>query len=403
MRERYGENFSWVFIFILSLTFLICFVSPAGAERGMTDKTIKVGSVWDRTGPICNTTLPIAAGVEGYLKLINTRGGVNGRNFEIFRADGQYKVDKVIFEFKRLVNKENIFLLFGPGNTGGVLSLFQYVKKDNVPLISMNPSTPVLFPPRRLVFIPPAPRTLVVYILFDYIFNDLKMKKPKIAILYPNNEYGKAGLKAAQERAKFYNTKLIPVIMNFKETSAASQVMRMKKEGVDVVHIFQIPKTAAIFMKDALAYNFRPVIIGNDGTTSESMLSLVPREAVSKYVGINSYSAGYEDVPGVADLKKVVKQSPEFKKYLLNRDFACGVVLAKVSVEAFKRMGKDTTVNGFVKAMESLKDFDLDGLHAPVTFTPDRRHGSTALKLYKVDLDKMLFKAIGVRSPRKTP
>ncbi len=54
-----------------------------------------------------------------------------------------------------------------------------------------------------------------------------------------------------------------------------------------------------------------------------------------------------------------------------------GYTSAQIAIEALQCAGRDLTVDGLVKAMESIRDFhDLFG--GTYTFGPDNHHGSTA-------------------------
>jgi hypothetical protein len=50
--------------------------------------------------------------------------------------------------------------------------------------------------------------------------------------------------------------------------------------------------------------------------------------------------------------------------------------------------GKDLTAESFVKAMEQIKDWKPEGIGAPVTYAPDRRHGVNASRMGKADKGK---------------
>ncbi len=68
-----------------------------------------------------------------------------------------------------------------------------------------------------------------VNILFDYIVNDMKVKNPKISIVFPNIEVGKAAARVANERAKLLGTELQEVILELSALDATSQVLSMKR------------------------------------------------------------------------------------------------------------------------------------------------------------------------------
>ena len=49
----------------------------------------------------------------------------------------------------------------------------------------------------------------------------------------------------------------------------------------------------------------------------------------------------------------------------------------------YEAMHRNLTRESFVKAMESIKDWDEDKLSAPITFGPDRRHGGNFVRLMR--------------------
>ena len=391
---------------IVCLALVFCFIPVASAERGVSETVIKVGNIADRSGPISNTALPVLAGVETYLRLTNSKGGVHGRKFDIIPADGQYKVEKVLFEYKRFVQREKIFMFFGPGNTGGGMALAPLIERDKVPEIVMMPSNQIIYPPRKYCFAVAAPRVYGTKILFDYIVHNLKMKDAKIGIIYPNIEYGKFFLRSTEERCKFYGIKLAAkLIQNLRDVNVVSQVLKLKSMGVEIVYVPTIEKCASIFLKDAASYGYEPLVMGTDGVTNEELLHLAGNKAAKNYFGFTTYASYYEDIPGSKLLVTLAEKYPLAKKYYDNKYFVCGVAQGMVAVEAFKRAGRNLTVEGFIKAMESLKDFDMQGITPPVTFGPKKRYACEGTRLYKVDSKhEGKFKAIpGIFYPREKP
>ena len=50
-------------------------------------------------------------------------------------------------------------------------------------------------------------------------------------------------------------------------------------------------------------------------------------------------------------------------------------------VEGLKNAGRDLTVDSFIAGMEKIKDWKPEGMGAPVTYSPDRRHGVNASRM----------------------
>src|SRR5260370_7948884 len=77
----------------------------------------------------------------------------------------------------------------------------------------------------------------------------------------------------------------------------------------------------------------------------------------------------------------VTKINPKLK----GREGFCvqGAADVAILVEGLKRAGKNLTRESFMKAMETIKDYDDSGLTAGVTFGPDRHHASHAVRMMR--------------------
>jgi len=58
-----------------------------------------------------------------------------------------------------------------------------------------------------------------------------------------------------------------------------------------------------------------------------------------------------------------------------------GAVAMMATVEGLKRAGKNLTRDGFIEAMESMKDWTPEKLTAPITWGPNRRHGLNPIRM----------------------
>jgi hypothetical protein len=60
-------------------------------------------------------------------------------------------------------------------------------------------------------------------------------------------------------------------------------------------------------------------------------------------------------------------------------------------VEGLRRAGKNVTVEKFVDALETLKDFDCGGMLSPMTYTPTIHKPSDYSKIVMADTEKLVF------------
>lgn len=88
------------------------------------DKEIKVGVIFDYTGPYAaGGSEPGAVGTKIAIDMINEQGGVEGHKINAIYADAQSKVEVAINEAERLLNQENVDLLMGLFSSGQCVPL----------------------------------------------------------------------------------------------------------------------------------------------------------------------------------------------------------------------------------------------------------------------------------------
>jgi len=386
----------WI-IFCLFL-FLAFTVAPAFAERGITDETVIIGDSMDLTGPIADTTRPISQGLRLYYEYINDLGGVHGRKIQFFSLDDQYKTSKTLANFKMLVDDKKIFALTGIASTHACIPLLPRIKEENVPLITATSSEMVCIPPKRLAFVTRATRRVEVYVGIDYVMNDMDFKNVRFALVHPDNEYGRAGARAVEDRLKFYGVKLVDKeIIPKPVVDLTAQILRLKRAKPDVIYVFDLAEATAVLIKTAAKYGLEPLFVGPMDSTRQDLIDIAG-PASKNYIGTATYASWYDDVPGITKgLREVAKRHPRFIK---TRYFVAGIHQGMIAVEALKRAGRDVTVDKFIKALESMKDLDFGDVAAPVSYGPDSRCGSRFAKLFKVDEKiKRLVPLSGWREP----
>ena len=81
-------------------------------DPGADDKTIKIGTTAPLSGPV-SAFAQIAKSAEAYFRKVNDDGGVNGRRIEMIIADDAYSPPKTVEQTRRLVESEEVLLIFG--------------------------------------------------------------------------------------------------------------------------------------------------------------------------------------------------------------------------------------------------------------------------------------------------
>src|ERR1700679_4266449 len=95
-----------------ALALLACPAIAAAAEmRGVTATEIKIGQTMPYSGPV-SAFGALGKGEVGYFKMLNERGGINGRKINLISLDDSYAPPKTVEQTRRLVESDEVALIF---------------------------------------------------------------------------------------------------------------------------------------------------------------------------------------------------------------------------------------------------------------------------------------------------
>src|SRR5450755_5172380 len=86
-------------------------VSMAAEMRGITATEIKIGQTMPYSGPV-SAFGALGKGEVGYFKMLNDRGGINGRKINLISLDDGYAPPKTVEQTRRLVESDEVALIF---------------------------------------------------------------------------------------------------------------------------------------------------------------------------------------------------------------------------------------------------------------------------------------------------
>ena len=385
-----------VLIGLLALTILLFLGSLAGYAgevRGVTDTHIKIAVIGDMTGPAALQSINEIQSFRNYFKYVNDQGGISGRKVKVVFEDDRYSIPAAISAFKKVVFRDRVLAMYGPSGAGHAFALFPQIKKEKLPTIVWSPAEFLVSDYNRYIF-----NSIAVYedgikLAFDYVMQTLKAKAPTIAIVYPDNLWGKSTREASIGYVgKFYKDKLkiYNVVLNMGEVDASSQVLNMRRKKIDYVIIQEvIPQTVAL-LRAAKRYHFSPrLFIGTSMTCEDEVVKLCG-DMDSSLIAFHSMSAWNDDVTGVKSMKAItLKYQPKIQNP--TRLYTHGFVSGTILEEGMKRAGRDLNNETLVDALEGITDFDTKGLCGYVGYSSQSHKASDYCKFYKADGSKGTF------------
>jgi ABC-type branched-subunit amino acid transport system substrate-binding protein len=101
-------------------------------DVGASDGEIKVGNIMPYSGPASSYGV-IGKTEEAFFRMINAEGGVNGRKINFISYDDAYSPPKAIEQARKLVESDEVLLIFQPLGTPSNSAIMKYMNAKKVP------------------------------------------------------------------------------------------------------------------------------------------------------------------------------------------------------------------------------------------------------------------------------
>src|SRR5918911_4846192 len=109
---------------------------PALAQRkydpGASDREIKIGNTNPYSGP-ASAYGAIGKSIAAYFRMVNDRGGINGRKINFITYDDAYSPPKAVEMARKLVEQDQVLLLFQTLGTPSNTAIHKYMNQQKVP------------------------------------------------------------------------------------------------------------------------------------------------------------------------------------------------------------------------------------------------------------------------------
>jgi len=390
------KKVSIVLLVVAISVFLIFDYGFSKEVKGVTDSEIRIGAIYDQTGPATPVTVPASKAFKNYFQWVNEKGGINGRKIKLIIEDDRYSIPATISAYKKLLLKDQVLAILGPASSAGIFALTSAILKDKMPCVIPPSSDRVVIPPKRYMFASGPTYEDQIQLIFQYIVRDLKKKNPRIAFVYNDTEHGKLGFKAAEKYKDKYGIDIVSIeIVNPGVLDATSQALNIKRRNPDFILMHLLVDNSIVIMKSAMQMGITGIpFLGTQYTCTEDTVK-VAGKAASNYTGIAIYSSWYDKGSAMEEMRKVtLKYDPGTEKPYRPKAYTQGWGDATILAEGIKRARKDIDGEALVDALEAIKDFDMRGLCGSVTFGPDNHKGSKYVKMYKANVKKGLLTPI---------
>jgi len=336
-------------------------------DTGASDTEIKIGNIMPYSGPASAYGV-IGKTEEAYFRKINAEGGINGRKVNFVSYDDAYSPPKTVEQARKLVESDEVLLIFNPLGTPPNTAIQKYMNQKKVPQLFVATGATKWNDPQNFPWTmgwqPNYQSETIIYA--KYILKN----KPdaKIAVLYQNDDYGKDYLKGFKDGlgAKAASMIVIEDSYEVSEPTIDSHIVRLKATGADVFINITTPKFAAQAIKKNAELGWKPLHFLNN--VSGSIGSVIKPAGFENAQDIISsqYFKDPTDAQWKSDAAMIAwnefldKYYPEANRADASVMYA--YIVSQGLVQVLKACGDNLTRENVMKQAANIKDYEPAGL-----------------------------------------
>jgi ABC-type branched-subunit amino acid transport system substrate-binding protein len=336
----------------------------AAEMRGVTATEIKIGQTMPYSGPV-SAFGALGKGEVAYFRMLNEQGGINGRKVNLISLDDSYAPPKTVEQTRRLVESDEVALIFSSIGTAQNTAIAKYLQGKNIPQLFVGSGASKfadisLYPQATLGVQGPFRYEARLYARYALAKNP----DAKFAVISQNDDFGRdylAGLKDVL--GDKYDSVVTAATYEVQDPTVDSQIVKLKFSGADVFVIAATPKFAAQSIRKAFEIGWRPMtFLSNVAVWVSTVMAPAGLEA-----GVGILSTAYvkdpddpawKDDAGVKAWREfMIKYAPDADLHDANYVNAYNSAMAMVQV--LKACGDDLSTENILKQAYSIKDLEL--------------------------------------------
>ena len=356
-------------------------------DPGASDREIRIGNLSPYTGP--DSAYGSTGKAEAaYFKMINDRGGINGRKINFISVDCELADPMTLAH--ELIDDQKVLLIFGSQAGETNLAIRPYLNEQKIPQLFLGGSgfsgwnDPAHFP-YTMGFLPSWKSEGGAYA--RYVLEN----KPdaKIAVLYKNDAMGRDYLEGVREALGEKAAKMIVKELPYEQTDAGlgNQIDVLKASGATVFMNFSFGHIATDAIRKAYDLDWHPLQFIPTGSLSIS--AFLEPAGLEKSAGIISSAHSKSWLRG---------EDPDVAEYLAwmrtyntegNLRDALNVwayEVSQVMVEILTKCGDNLTRANVMKQAASL-DMDVKMLRPGIRVTTSPTDYRPVKQLFLVKFD----------------
>lgn len=345
-------------------------------KNGITEKEILIGSSLALGGHAGYLGTQMLQGARSYIRHINDMGGIHNRKIRLITLDDRYNPTQCLYNTQQLILEKKVFALFCYVGTPTTVRIIPLVNEARIPLVGMfTGANRLRHPVNRYLINIRASYYQETRAAVDFIVKEKHMDQ--VAVFYQYDEYGFDGLRGTEIALKTHG--LVPVAKGayvrgtLDIEAGLDKIIASNAQAVVMIGTYD---SCAKFINLARERNFSPLFHNVSFVGSKELARRLGANGegvmVTQVVPTPTVTPNTNPLPGVKEYIRLLNASyPRRKPSFVGLE---GYLNARILVEGIKRAGPDITREKFIKAIESIHQYDL-GIQNPLSFGKNDSQG----------------------------
>lgn len=360
-----------------------------GNVQGVTDTEILVYNSSAVSGAFASTGYPINEGIKAYFEMVNSNGGIDGRQITFLHTDDEYDPVKGKAAFEEYVYDEGVFAIVGMFGSGVTQACIDGIKEVGIPAVYFATGIEDIYSDNadtnengRSVFpVQPIYLTEGKIMAADAV---AYFGAKSIGVIYTSDDTGMDIVKGIEEQAGELGVEVfaeqVPAITD--DVSAA--VTSILTKNPDFVVIAAAQATFPTIAKELAAQgNTAPAIT----TYINGVYSMC--EQVYDYINeqYDLYGTAWLDYTNEEEFQAWQEAAAWLgEEFALNGYAHCGWIAAKVFCEGLERLeGQEITWDSYIEALEAEPIKNPFGGY--LDYSDGMRAGTTSMYVIKANIN----------------
>jgi branched-chain amino acid transport system substrate-binding protein len=355
---------------------------------------IVVGLQCDRTGATQVVGVNLCPGYHDYVRLVNSKGGIDGHPIRVIEIDHEYKVPLGVEAYER--HKKEGAVLISLYGTPHTYALTQRLTEDKIPGTSPGFGRADAADGTRYPYVFPIAATYwsqatgAVKFVSDQLGG---LKGKKIAYLFYDNPAGREPIPVLEDLAgkEGFQLKIFAVPPPGVEMGAQIlDIAQRYRADFIIAHLFGRSPSVSIKELKRIGFPLRKVVSFVWGAAEADVEAAGGMAVADGYYAMQFAGVG-PDFPVLGEIREMYKKEGKAppKEMASTVYYNRGVVIAAIHLEgirnALKTKAGGKITGADVKAgLEKIKGFTLGGLVPPVEITATDHEGGGWVQVWQV-------------------